>query len=213
MSLSKLWEMVKDREAWYAAVHEVAKSQTPLSKWTTMREIRSHMPHSMACVCVCVWRHRNSLPLISIFWLNYFLWLTMHLVSLVLCWVISVEFLLLKFSKVVHPTAQSPAWQGVSSFALNLTAALTWPCSAPSLFQRCHHKNERCLRKDSANGRPQQFGSQISRSQPKYREAETRDPEIWGRKKLLWKSFVGGKKKKEKKWNRSRCGVTGRMGL
>ena len=28
MNFSKLWEMVKDREAWHAAVHEVATSRT-----------------------------------------------------------------------------------------------------------------------------------------------------------------------------------------
>ena len=31
MSLSKLWEMVKDREAWRAAVHDVTKNQTVFS--------------------------------------------------------------------------------------------------------------------------------------------------------------------------------------
>ena len=35
MSLSKLWKIVKDREAWHAAIHEVAKSQTWLSNITT----------------------------------------------------------------------------------------------------------------------------------------------------------------------------------
>ena len=34
--MSTLWEMVKDREAWRAVVHAVAKSRIRLSDWTTM---------------------------------------------------------------------------------------------------------------------------------------------------------------------------------
>ena len=36
MSLSKLREIVKDREAWSAAIHGIAKSQTWISNWTTI---------------------------------------------------------------------------------------------------------------------------------------------------------------------------------
>ena len=37
-SLSKLWELVKEREAWYAPVNGVTKSQTWLSNWTQLED-------------------------------------------------------------------------------------------------------------------------------------------------------------------------------
>ena len=53
MSLSKLQEMVKNREAWCAAVHRVVKSQTWLSDWTTLTVENSYSHFTMQDFHLC----------------------------------------------------------------------------------------------------------------------------------------------------------------
>ena len=64
MSLTKLWEIVKNREAWRASVYGVTKSQTRLSDWTTSN-FSEHRKHSAEGSFRIYWTHMCWLPTAS----------------------------------------------------------------------------------------------------------------------------------------------------
>ena len=80
MSLSKLWEIVKDRKAWHAAVHAVTKSQAWLSYWVTEQQqystksilsslwllFHSYVSTLIQCFFISLLNCHNSFPVLSL---------------------------------------------------------------------------------------------------------------------------------------------------
>ena len=71
MSLSKLWEIVTDRQDWHAAVHGVAKSQTQLSDWTATikKKKRTADPWTWRLEASTFFRIENPNSLLSLIYL------------------------------------------------------------------------------------------------------------------------------------------------
>ena len=63
MSLSELWELVMDREAWRAVTHRVAKSRTRLSDWTVLDWTEWASPYSLFSQSYLVRATQLNIPL------------------------------------------------------------------------------------------------------------------------------------------------------
>ena len=83
VSLSELWELVMDREAWHAVIHGVPKSRTRLSDWTDwLTKSIVILPPCLFCtgvqelerVSLCPWYSENSPLYVLILVYFYSLW-------------------------------------------------------------------------------------------------------------------------------------------
>ena len=144
MSLSKLREIVKDREAWSTAVHGVAKSRTWLSDWTELNWMRKRVLKSKQKPSVdylCPYRKSEHTSRFSAFQSHLILGLNLQPASLLLLNAVVIGPLCL-YPAVISllnalPCSVSPSSRGPLLPAL--LPRIEWPLHSPVSFWSLVH--------------------------------------------------------------------------